>query len=298
MRFRLFGASVLSLGLLAAACANASSGDGAVDGSTGDPTGSGGISYPTDADQVALRIDSGGGFVAVEVNLTTLPMLSLFGDGLLITPGVQTEIYPGPALPALAQERLSPDAIQLLVRAALDAGLDADRTYTDLGSVGIADAPTTTFTLMVEGQTHTTTVYALGELGPKPDAMSSDEYQARKELLAFETKATGLSWLPDGSVTDQGMYRPSAVRVFSSDYRTDGSMTEPAIGWPLNPGLATFGDPVDNGPAGMRCGAVAADAAATLLPLVEQANQLTPWTSDGRRYALLFRPLLPDESGC
>ena len=48
----------------------------------------------------------------------------------------------------------------------------------------------------------------------------------------------------------------------------------------------------------MRCGAVAADAATTLLPLAEQANQLTPWTSDGERYALWFRPLLPDESGC
>src|SRR6266516_3577835 len=106
MRLRLFGATVLSLGLLAAACANASAGDGAADGSTGATTGSGGISYPTGADQVVLRIESGGGFVAMEVNLTTLPMLSLFGDGLLITPGAQTEIYPGPALPTLAQERL------------------------------------------------------------------------------------------------------------------------------------------------------------------------------------------------
>ena len=34
------------------------------------------------------------------------------------------------------------------------------------------------------------------------------------------------------------------------------------------------------------------------MPLVEQANQLTPWTSDGSQYGLLFRPLLPDESGC
>jgi len=48
----------------------------------------------------------------------------------------------------------------------------------------------------------------------------------------------------------------------------------------------------------MRCGTVAADAAATLLPLAEQANQLTPWTSDGERYGLWFRPLLPDESDC
>src|SRR5437773_6563601 len=65
MRLRLFGATVLSLGLLAAACANASAGDGAADGSTGGTTGSDGISYPTGADRVVLRIESGGGFVAM-----------------------------------------------------------------------------------------------------------------------------------------------------------------------------------------------------------------------------------------
>ncbi len=36
----------------------------------------------------------------------------------------------------------------------------------------------------------------------------------------------------------------------------------------------------------MRCGTVAGDDAATLMPLVEQANQLTPWTSDGSQYGL------------
>ena len=298
MRLKLLGATVLSLGLLGAACANTSPGGGPGDGSTGGSTGTGGIPHPTGADQVVLRIESGGGFIPIEYSLTSMPIVSLFGDGLAITSGAQIEIYPGPALPASDQARLSADAIQLLLQAAIDVGLDTDRTYTDMGSVAIADAATTTFTLVVDGQTHTTAVYALGELGPKPETMSADEYQARMDLLAFETKATDLSWLPDGSVTDQGTYRPSGVRVFSGEYRPDDARTEPAIEWPFTPGLATFGDPVDSGPIGMRCGAVTGDAAATLLPLAEEANQLTPWTSDGVRYGLLFRPLLPDESGC
>jgi hypothetical protein len=296
MRLKLFGATVLSLGLLAGACANASAGDGAGDGSTGGSTGGGGISYPTGADQVVLRIVSSGGFVPVEYQLTNLPLVSLFGDGLVITPGAQIEIYPGPALPALAQARLSADAIQELLRAAIDAGLDQNRDFT---TMTISDAPTTVFTLTIDGQTYTTQVYALGmEAGSTPDGMPQEEVQARKDLLAFQTKASDLTWLADGSVSDEGLYRPGAVRVFSSDYRPDDSMTEPPIAWPLTPGLATFGDPVENAVAGMRCGAVAADAAAALLPLAEQANQLTPWTSDGARYGLLFRPLLPDESGC
>ena len=31
---------------------------------------------------------------------------------------------------------------------------------------------------------------------------------------------------------------------------------------------------------------------------VPESWTLTPWTSDGRRYSIAFRPLLPDESGC
>ena len=296
MRLKLFGATVISLGLLAGACANASTGAGTGDGGTG--SGGGGISYPTAVDQVVLRIEQGGGFVSPQYTLTTTALFSLFGDGLVVTPGAQIEIYPGPALPALSQERLSADAIQQLLQAALDAGLSTDRSYTDMGSVGISDAATTTFTLTVNGQTHTTAVYALSELGPKPDRMSQDEFQARQDLFAFEKKATDLSWLPQDAISDQGAFQPSALRLFVTDYQADPSLTEPPVAWPLSPGLATFGTPITNGMAGTRCGAIVADAAATLLPLVEQANQLTPWTSDGARYGILFRPLLPDESGC
>ena len=42
----------------------------------------------------------------------------------------------------------------------------------------------------------------------------------------------------------------------------------------------------------------AQDWTATLLPLAEDANTLTPWTSDGQRYAISFRPLLPNETSC
>lgn len=292
MRVKSIYTSMLVLGLLTVACAN----DHATDGAGGG--GSGEIAYPTGANQAILRISQGGGFTPLNFNLTNIPMVSLFGDGLFVTPGAQIEIYPGPALPAIAQERLSVAAIQSLLQAALDAGLGADRDYTDLGSAGIADAPTTTFILTVEGQTHTTNVYALGELGAKPDGMSRDEYRARQQLLSFEAKASDLSWLPEGSTSDAGSYQPVAVRVFVSGYQPDQSLTEPPIGWPLTPGLATFGEPVSDGLRGMRCGAVDGAHAQTLLTLAEQANQLTPWTSDGARYTALFRPLLPDESGC
>jgi hypothetical protein len=243
-----------------------------------------------------LRIEQVGGFVPIQFSLSRLPTFSLYGDGLVVMPGAQIDIYPGPALPALTQQRLSPEAIQLLIRAAMDAGLDKDR---DFKTMTVSDATTTVFTVTIDGQTHTTQVYALDfASGPKPDAMTQEEFQARKDLAEFEAKTSDLSWLPAGSVTDEGMYQPTALRIYTSTYQQDPALSQTPIEWPLTPGLDLFGGSVQNASDGTRCGTVAADEAATLLPLAEQANQLTPWTSDGTKYGLLFRPLLPDESGC
>jgi hypothetical protein len=295
MRLKLLGTTVLALGILGGACASAPTGDGAGAGGTGS-SGSTETTSPTGSDQLVLRIEQVGGFVAVQYNLTQIPMFSLYSDGLVVTPGAQIEIYPAPALPALAQERLSPDAIHLLLQAAIDAGLDKDR---DIRNMMVSDLPTTVFTLTIDGQTHTTQVYGLGfDLGPKPDGMTEEEFQAFKDLAAFQAKATDLSWLPDGSITDESEYQPTALRIFSSPYQPDPQLTQAPIAWPLTPGLDLFGVSSQSTPGGMRCGTVAADETASLLPLAEQANQLTPWTSDGTQYGLLFRPLLPDESGC
>jgi hypothetical protein len=297
MRLKLFGATVLSLGILASSCANASTGDGPGDGGTGSRSGPTGPTSPTGSAQLVLRVDEVGGFVPVQYNLTRLPLLSLYDDGLLITPGAQTEIYPGPALPAISQQRLSQDAIRLVLQAALDAGLGKDR---NLQTMTVSDMPTTVFTLTIGGQTHTTQVYALAfDLGHKPDGrMSQEEFQARKDLAAFLRDVNDLSWLPNGSVTDDGIYKPTALRIYSGPYQPDPNLTQTPITWPLTPGLDTFGESSENTPGGMRCGTATGADAATLLPLTEQANQLTPWTSGGTRYGLSFRPLLPDESGC
>ncbi len=116
MRLKLFGATVLSLGILAGACANAPTGSGPGDGGTGSGGSDTGTPTPVGSDQLVLRIEEVGGFVAVQYNLTRMPIMSLYADGLLITPGVQTDIYPGPALPAsdaaatLARGGPAPDA--------------------------------------------------------------------------------------------------------------------------------------------------------------------------------------------
>ena len=93
-------------------------------------------------------------------------------------------------------------------------------------------------------------------------------------------------------------FEGTGSRLFVSDYQPDAQLQEPAKAWPLDPPLASFGapGPVD---AHARCGVVIGQTGpTTLLPLAQTANDLTPWTSDGQRYAISFRPLLPDESAC
>ena len=299
---RTFLAATMALGFLAVACANSSS--------AGPGDGGGSRSYPTAPDQVVVRISAGGGFVAPSYSIRQLPQFSLMGDGSAITPGAIAEIYPSPAIAPLFSQQVTPDGIQAILSLAETDGLLApSRDYTDLGSIGIADAPTTTFTVVADGQTHTFNFYALGELGQKkPDQMSQQEFDARTKAQDFATKTGDLNWLPAGSAAQATPFVPSAVRVFVSDYTPDSTVSEPAIAWPLSTGLAGFGDPMTGATNGgglntnnglpSRCGTVTGADLTTLLPLIDHANELSPWKSNGKEYGLLFRPLLPDESGC
>jgi hypothetical protein len=261
--------------------------------------GAGAIAHPTRARDLILRVDVGGGLVPVEYELTRIPGFSLFGDGRLIQAGTQIEIYPGPALPPLFETRLTEEGIQEVLREARVAGLlDGDRDYTDTGSIGIADAATTTFIVSAAGETHTVRVYALGELTDRPAGMPEEEFEARRRLTRFSSLLFDVrSWLPaDAVVGEDRPFRPTAMRVFVRPYRGEPQLRQDPIDWPLGD-LAAFGEPVGIAPD-TRCGTVEGAELDELWPLAERANQLTPWRSGGERYGLLFRPLLPDERGC
>ena len=80
-------APVALVALVAAACAD----------STSTTSDDGGIQHPTGTDQLVLRVETGGGYTAPEFQLRLIPEFSLYGDGTIITPGPQIEIYPPPA---------------------------------------------------------------------------------------------------------------------------------------------------------------------------------------------------------
>ncbi|HEY6567378.1 MAG TPA: hypothetical protein VI341_07655, partial [Actinomycetota bacterium] len=221
----------------------------------------------------------------------------------LISPGPQIEIYPAPALASVQQQTITEDGVQAILQAALDAGLDEANDMTDMGSVGIADAPDTVFTIRADDLDRTIRVYALSDLGPdRPQGMDRDEFEARQMLSELVTDLSDLgSWLPAGSIDgDQSAYEPSAARVYVGEYRESEDLPQPAITWPLAEPLGSFGSADSS--YGYGCTVLAGpDWIDTVMPLAEEANQLSPWRSEGTRYSLVFRQLLPDEvaaAGC
>jgi hypothetical protein len=215
----------------------------------------------------------------------------------MIVEGPQIEIYPGPALPNLQVRRLTEEAVQAILEEARKAGLlGADATY-DYPCV--ADAATTTFTVVAEGRTHTVSAYALdfNDLQGTADCPGV-EAEARAKLFDFQVKLGGLDgWLPEGSIGREQAFEPSEMRLYVLPYRGDRALQQEPVDWPLSPELDAFGEP-DPNLTDIRCGVVAGEDLATLLQDARSANELTPWISDGSEFALLFRPLLPDEHTC
>jgi hypothetical protein len=259
--------------------------------------GAGGIDHSTAADDVLVRLSYEGGFVPVEWTYTNFAFYSLLGDGTLIVPGAQIEIYPGPALPAVSSRRVSEAGIQAILEKALAVTRDIPADLNDLGFMNIADASTTVITVTAGGVDRTIRAYALSELTERPDGMPEREYRARLSLQELVAMLTGpTEWLPEGSLGPEGAYEASAARVFVGKYRPVEDLQQDPTAWPLGAGLADFGDPIP--PGGMRCGVVEGEEWDTLRASAAAANQLTPWTDTGDRYSILFRPLLPDERGC
>ena len=62
--------------------------------------------------------------------------------------------------------------------------------------------------------------------------------------------------------------------------------------------LATAGSAPIPGDDSLRCQVISGDDVTTVMPLLEGANQATPFRSGDADYTLVVRPLLPGESGC
>lgn len=251
---------------------------------------------PADPDAVVLRVEVTGGFVPYGYLLTELPVFTLYADGRVITQGPIAEIYPGPLMPNLLIRTLSTDDVDVIVEAARAAGLDGPDASYDV--TNIADAATTVFTLTIDGETHRISAYALFE-DPLGDPTLDEEARAgRDRLNELQRQLGDLEALLGHPIPAEEPFAADAARLFATDQLSDAppDLTRQVLPWPVS-----F-DPMDGEPVGyddaFRCLLVEGADYAEILPVLESANALTVWERDEDRYALIVRPLLPDESGC
>jgi hypothetical protein len=269
------------------------------------------IEHPTGADEFIILITDEGGFVGPNTLLTRVPTFALLGNGCFVVQGPQIEIYPGPALPNLIEHCLTEDGVQTVLRAAKDAGLlDGDAQY---DYMSVADATTTVFKVNVGGKVTTVSAYALG-IDPNPTGTPTAD-AARAKLAEFMGKVTGLSaWLPASAfVDDEHPYEITRMQIVSEPIADQGDVATPEVPteatpeevdgitpqvqeWPLTTPLGELGEPYFV--QGSRCATIDGADLATLMENLKQANQLTQWESEGQKYALFIRPLLPGQTGC
>ncbi|NLU78416.1 hypothetical protein HCA58_08495 [Micromonospora sp. HNM0581] len=258
-------------------------------------TGSGEADSPErsySADAVVFRMEHTGGFVTPAMLATRLPTVSVYGDGRVITQGPVPLIYPGPALPNLQVGTISATEVEELLKTARGVGVGDPA---DLGTPPVADAPTTRFTILGDNGVQELEVYALAESGGTQTGLTADQRSKRKTLREFADSLTAESGPLAAAPTDTQPYVPTAVAAVAEPWGANAEAGEqPEVAWP---GPALPGGELGAG-LGLGCVTATGDAAQQVLTAAATANAATPWVSDGKRWTLTLRPLLPDETDC
>ncbi|MEV6850336.1 hypothetical protein [Actinoplanes sp. NPDC051411] len=280
-------AAAVPLVVLLGACAQQTAA-GSPTGSTGSPAESreeGTTAKTPAANDLVLRTETYGGFVAPDMILGRFPQISVYGDGRVISQGPVPSIYPGPALPNIQVSMITPGLVRQLVQEGLSAGV---RNGSDLGQPGVADAPTTRVTVVTAAGKQVVTINALSEAPSNDRRLTADQRDARAKIAAYVKKLGALPKNPTA-------YQPIAMVVYAAPWTKPASgPVPPAKAWP---GPALPGPDID--PATRAgCVAVTGDQTARVLTAAKGANALTPWTTGSRQWRIVFRPLLPDENGC
>lgn len=248
---------------------------------------------------LVLRVEHVGGFLPPHMIAGRLPLVSVYADGRVISEGPVPAIHPGPALPNVQVQEIDPAEVQVLADRAQAAGVG---DTSDLGMPPVADAPSTRFTLVTASGTQVREVYALWE-SPQPgrdpggSGLTTEQEAARARLATFLTELQDLGRGPevDTELTVRS-YVPEAVAALATPWiDPEDELDHPERAWP---GPALPGEPMGPGPLGLGCVVASGEQARAVLAAAGSANVATPWTSDGARWSVSIRPLLPDESGC
>lgn len=279
--------AALALSLLAAC----SSGPGGSTGPIGHPAG----------DDLVLRVEYGGGMIR-DFFLTGFPPFTLTGDGRVIVPGAQIDIFPQPALPAVNVRKLTEDGMQAILEEVARTGLFSKNAVFLAAQNFVADAGDTIFTLHAAGRDVTLKVYGLGAFDPPGNypGVSADELTANRTLSSLFQQLGNLdALLPAGSWVDDSWqaYQPEALRLLvrnaDADPPDESGIGNTLVDWPVDSDPTAFGDPTSDG--SQRCGVVSGKDAHDWYAALSSANGLTRFVKGDHRYQVTVRFQLPDE---
>jgi hypothetical protein len=286
-------AAVLLLVLGVAACAQRPAGTPPPTDATPPPS----AELSPDDGPLVLRVERTGGFVTPETQASRLPIVSAYADGRVLLEGPMAAIHPASAWPNIQVLDIGREGVQELADRALGAGVaETD----DLGMPPLADAPSTRFTLVTADGTHVREVYGLTETAGMPATGLTDAQEAaRTTLRDLFTELVDLAAAEAGQDVPKS-WTPAAVAAVVRPWTAPEENF--AQGAPLRPvpwpGPALPGEPIGTLPD-LGCVVATGEDAQALLDATRSANAATPWvTMDGARWSVLFRPLLPDETGC
>ncbi len=288
-------AGLVVLALALAGCASLGGGaqdaGGLPDGDRGDGHGGDGGAGGDDTAEVLVRVAHHGAFAPLGWDFSSVAELTVYADGLAVTPGPTTLEHPGRLLPNLRTHRLSDEQLEAIIGAATDAGLLDEAP--DYGRPPITDVGSTLVTITVDGATYEHDAYALSvaiaEGMGEDSGLTSEQLAAREALDGFLTTARSQV----EAAGDDGAYEPEAFAVMArptgqADVAepADGVVVPAEIPWPLaDVALAD-------------CVVVAGDDAAALLPVLEGARQGDRFVQDGVVHDVWVRVLLPGDPGC
>jgi hypothetical protein len=246
----------------------------------GGPTTTG----PSSADgTVAVEVSVGGGFAPQGLDFSAVPTIVL-ADGRAFVGGPQTMQYPGPALAPVLTGRLGGAVLAQLVAAAKAAGLDG--RLRDFGSPSVTDMASTAVRVVVDGEEHTTSVYALGYDGGA-SGVSAQQQANRAKVSDFVSQV------------EDAVTKAARTPLAPTGYEV--------LGFPIDAAGAHEGEPAPNDLdwpfADLRldpsaCARITGDRVAPFAKLLEQANSITVWHAGGATYRLSIRATLPGRTDC
>jgi hypothetical protein len=246
---------------------------------------------------VVFRVEETGGLAPPDWHFAQFPAFTLLGDGRVILPAAPVDILSGPALPAIHVRQLNEAGMQAVLDAVATSGqLVASAEW--LGAQTFAfDFGTTVFTLNAEDRTVTVTVYAL-QTSPLPD-LPPAEFAVHQALNQLIEKLTSLDeWMPATAWAQPAWqpYLPDTIRLFARNADADppdGATTQ-ELPWPIEDGTTWIA--YSESEWGIfRCRVASGDDAEAWYEALSPVNQPTRFVSDGHRYHVSVRLLLPDE---